>query len=283
MLALPPANGWNNLLKRNPGEWCQPQEGKAEGVNARGSPQISWVTKTTRGAGVELRRWCSSWTERIKTSRALGGCRKVVVWCIWESPWIACTWDGGHGESSGGLAVVVLLGCCFSPSCHVGCGTPPGEAEGCVPKSAAVRAGASSTGHFPSLSTASSECVLILPEFHIKSPGCHFAFQITSLGSSSTENPQPVLSRRTMHLAVEEMPASGRCSGMLVAFAGGFPSRLQPPTSPGPGQEPQLPALPRVLASGWVRGLLLSFLRARLQPWHRFQQLPSCWWLFPWR
>lgn len=50
MLALPPANGWNNLLKQNPGEWGQPKEGKAEGVNAKGSPQISWVTKTIRGA-----------------------------------------------------------------------------------------------------------------------------------------------------------------------------------------------------------------------------------------
>lgn len=34
----------------------------------------------------------------------------------------------------------------------------------------------------------------------------------------------------------------------------------------------------------WLgEGAPLSFLRAGLQPWHRFQQLPSCWWLFPWR
>lgn len=218
----------------------------------RGAPKSPGLPKPSEVplAGVEPRRWCSSWTGRIKASRALGGCRKVVVWGIWGHPWIACMWDGGHGEglrspcrylcldaeaaggellSSGGLAVVMIPGCCFSRSGRVGCGTPPGEAEGCVPKSAAVRAGASSTGHFPSLSVASSECVLILPGFHIKSPGCHFASQITSLGSSSTKNPQPVLSRRTMHLGVEEMPASGRCSGTRVAFAGGFPSRLQPP------------------------------------------------------
>lgn len=152
--------------------------------------------------------------------------------------------------------MVMIPGCCFSRSGRVGCGTPPGEAEGCVPKSAAVRAGASSTGHFPSLSTTSSECVLILPGFHIKSPGCHFAFQITSLGSSSTKNLQPALSRRTMHLGVEEMPASGHCSGTRVAFAGGFPSRLQPPQ----GQDTSSAAsINQILASGWVRGLLCLF------------------------
>lgn len=225
----------------------------------------------------------------------------MVVWGIWGRPWIACMWDGGHGEglrspcrylcldaevaggellSSGGLAVVMIPGCCFSRSGRVGCGTPPGEAEGCVPKSAAVRAGASSTGHFPSLSVASSECVLILPGFHIKSPGCHFAFQITSLGSSSTKNLQPVLSRRTMHLGVEEMPASGHCSGTRVAFSGGFPSRLQPPQ----GQDTSPAASINTDPGLWLgEGAPLSFLRARLQPWHRFQQLPSCWWLFPWR
>lgn len=150
--------------------------------------------------------------------------------------------------------MVMIPGCCFSRSGRVGCGTPPGEAEGCVPKSAAVRAGASSTGHFPSLSVASSECVLILPGFHIKSPGLLPKSHPWAL-------PQPKI--RSL------CSAGGRCTWVWrrcqrVAAAPGCAWHLQGGFLPGcslPRARTRAPAasINQILASGWVRGLLCLF------------------------
>ena len=94
------------------------------------------------------------------------------------SPWIVCRWNGEHEEglghrshrcylclraevvdgellSSGGLpmAWVVLQDYCFSLSGCVGCETTLSVMQGCVSESGAVQTGASSTRHFPGLSS----------------------------------------------------------------------------------------------------------------------------------
>lgn len=180
------------------------KEGKAEGMNAMGAPTS---LRTVRGdfgwdhPEPKPQCWCSSWVGRAKTSHVSGEWKKVVsshLGVPLDVEWgargrlgvslplsllVCCS--GGEVPGSAGFPVVwvVLLEHCFSWSGCIGCETPQSEIEGCVPKPAAVRTGASSTGHFPSLPAASSEYVPAAPRFHIKSPGCLSGSLITSLGN----------------------------------------------------------------------------------------------------